>query len=215
MICILPFTSLRNRFALPCKLILYALFSFLRTATALKDPLPSRAIFNFPFYKVIQISKLGCKTTCHLRPFAHSLKWQYRTGSTVFDRFQKRSLKHHTSITNLIVILVFEAIFEAKEMHPLANHDSENLNLWWELLAAKKSFYLYCGLLAVLNLLQSIGSGLLYYNVENGLWWDHLRAFIIIIVDGYIIRPISHNVYFPWDKFGSHIWPLVVNGYSI
>ena len=37
-------------------------------------------------------------------------------------------------------------------------------------LPTKRSFYVYCSMLAILNAIQALGSGLLYFNVDPGLW---------------------------------------------
>ncbi|ELU09696.1 hypothetical protein CAPTEDRAFT_179108 [Capitella teleta] len=45
-------------------------------------------------------------------------------------------------------------------------------------LPTKRSFYAYCGLLAALNFTQSVGSGLLYYHISNGMCVVDVTSFI-------------------------------------
>ena len=45
------------------------------------------------------------------------------------------------------------------------------VHMWYVSSTGRKSFYLYCALMAMLDAAQTIGSGLIYFGTIYGMWW--------------------------------------------
>ncbi|XP_014664671.1 PREDICTED: transmembrane protein adipocyte-associated 1 homolog [Priapulus caudatus] len=76
-------------------------------------------------------------------------------------------------------------------------------------LPTKKSFYLYCLFLAFLNLVQAVGSGMLFYKVQPGMCIVDLTTYIYFTV----FTPLVYRTFLS-DFFGSTPPPTILFSYK-
>lgn len=100
-------------------------------------------------------------------------------------------LKHTHNTCVLMKILTHRQVQHALAMN--ITSVSQAISVANVCVAAKRSFYYYVSILAVLNFTEAVGSLLLYRHISNALWWvlsDVIISFSLSVIRVSFERPL-------------------------